>query len=185
MSEVESIKQHIEKWVEQFVISLNLCPFAKAVFPNQTLIDVCSKLKFEDIYKVLIEQMEHLLSKDENVLSTSIIAVPSGLNKFDDFLDMLDVLERALQESELDNHIQIAPFHPNFEFDTAQGSHETLASVKSNQSPYPLFHFLRVKQVEQVLTAGDTAEKIVERNKNTLNEIGEKGIDELFESLMP
>ena len=183
MSEINQVKQHISKWVDQFIISLNLCPFAKAVFPKQTLIEVCPKSDFEDIHAFIINQIEHLLSKDEQDVATSLLVVPFGLSDFDEFLDLLDVLENQLEDTQLDNHIQIAPFHPNFEFESSDDSSETTASLKTNQAPYPIFHLLRVKQVEQVLTTDDMSDNIVQRNKDVLNEMGIQKIDELFESL--
>ncbi|BCE02194.1 DUF1415 family protein [Marinicellulosiphila megalodicopiae] len=183
MSEITQVEQHIQKWVDQFIISLNLCPFAKAVFPKQTLISVCPETKFEHIHKFAIEQLEYLLQQSETDLATTLVVVPKGLESFYDFLDLLDVLEQQLEDTQLDQHIQIAPFHPNFEFESDEDSQETPATLKTNQSPYPIFHLLRVKQVEQVLTTDDMAEKIVQRNKDVLNELGVDEIEKLFNKI--
>ena len=73
---------------------------------------------------------------------------------------------------ELDGHVQIAAFHPNFAFD---GSADDNVDVYTNRSPYPMFHVLREDEVgEAVKKLGGDPGKVWRRNKRLLEILEEK-----------
>ena len=181
MSEIEQIQQRVSNWVDQFIISLNLCPFAQAVFPTGTHIEVCTQSELEPLYQSVLQQLNKLAACDNQQLATTLVVFPHALSDFDDFLDFLDVCEHMLEQSGMQQHFQIAPFHPKFQFESSDTEADT--SVYTNISPYPIFHLLRAEEVEKVLTHDSTAEIIVKRNHARLAQLGEEYLQHLLQQL--
>ncbi len=63
---------------------------------------------------------------------------PSNFNAFLEVYNMLQ--DGVLVEHDLSEDLQIAPFHPFFEF---EGSGADGVDNYTNRSPYPIFHILR------------------------------------------
>jgi uncharacterized protein len=75
--------------------------------------------------------------------------------------------------------IQVAPFHPAFQF---EGTEPDDVTNHTNRAPYPTLHLLREDSVERAVAsdAGD-AEQIVERNLQTLRDLGAAGWQAMLE----
>ena len=66
----------------------------------------------------------------------------------------------------MDRDIQIAPFHPLFEFADSNG-----VDVWTNRSPYPIFHILREDDVSKAVAMLDgDASKVWKRNLKLLQD---------------
>ena len=76
-------------------------------------------------------------------------------------------------EHDLEGVIQVASFHPLFQF---EGSEPEDISNATNRAPYPTLHLLREDSVARAVAsdAGD-ADAIVERNIATLQALGHEG----------
>ena len=76
-------------------------------------------------------------------------------------------------EHELEGVIQVAHFHPDFQF---EGTDADDVTNFTNRAPYPVLHLLREDSVERaVASEGGDAEAIVERNLKTLRDLGADG----------
>ena len=99
-----------------------------------------------------------------------------GLDAFDDYLNLLDWFQQLLEQAELTEHVQLASFHPQYQFD---GMAADDLSHFTNRSPYPTIHLLRQDQMTEVLTHVLDPEKIYKDNIETLNKLGRPQVEEL------
>ena len=107
------------------------------------------------------------------VRDTTLLIAPHGWPDFLVFNDFLDQADRVLRKTKLDGVLQIASFHPQFQF--ADSEPDALSNY-TNRAPFPTLHLLREDSVERAVdTAGGDADAIVERNLKTLQELGAEG----------
>lgn len=163
-------------WLEKTVIGFNFCPFAKKEFVKNTIgYQVSTAIKVEDALYELLDECKKL---DENgEIETSLLIFESGFNKFDDYLDLLDLANQLLEREGYEGTYQLASFHPNYYFD---GVDEDDASNYTNRSPYPILHLLREASLEKALSNIDDPESIPERNIELAQEKGRL----VFESIL-
>ncbi|MEO7762242.1 MAG: DUF1415 domain-containing protein [Casimicrobiaceae bacterium] len=171
-------------WLEHAVIGLNLCPFARAVHAGKRIrFTVTDATTPERLVVVLQTELELLGAADPATLETTLLIHPCVLGDFLDYNDFLDVADAAVEEMELDGIIQVASFHPRYQFDgTAPDDIDNF----SNRSPYPTLHLLREESVERAVAGfGDTS-RIFQANVETLRRLGREGWDQLGpDSLAP
>jgi len=165
-------------WVEQAVIGLNLCPFAKAVHVKKQIRYVVSDADTpEALLAQLLEELEYLAETSPEKVDTTMLIHPNVLADFEDFNEFLDVADAALEDVELDGILQVASFHPDYQFaDTHQNDIENY----TNRSPYPTLHLLREDSVERAVEAFPEAGDIFEKNIETLRALGHDGWDKLM-----
>jgi hypothetical protein len=165
-------------WLEKAVIGLNLCPFAKAVqIKNQIRFVVSAALTEEDLLQDLLRELEHLAEANEEKLETTLLIHPYVLSDFLDYNDFLDVADGALEELDLDGILQIASFHPDFQF--AETEIDDITNF-TNRSPYPTLHLLREESIDKAVLAFPEADVIFERNIETMRELGHEGWEKMF-----
>lgn len=158
------------KWLESIVIGLNLCPFAKAPY-NKGLIEfvVSPATNDDDLLADLFTQLERLAQVTPAKIETILLIHPHCLNNFEDYNQFLDVADAALVASQLEGEIQIASFHPDYQFD---GTEPEDAQNFSNRSPFPMLHLLREQSVSVAVESEQDADAIVARNIETLEGLG-------------
>ena len=165
-------------WLEKAVIGLNLCPFAKAVHSKGQIRWVLSDATEPvALLELLVHELQHLAAADPETTDTTLIVHPQVMRDFMDFNDFLGVAEDALAELDLDGVLQIASFHPQFQFAGTDSDDITNAT---NRSPYPTLHLLREDSVERAVAAFPKAEDIFERNIDTLQRLGPEGWKQLL-----
>ncbi len=160
-------------WLEKAVIGLNLCPFAKAVHGKGQIRWVLSAATEPmALLEGLAHELQLLAAADPEVIDTTLIVHPQVLQNFLDFNDFLGVAEDALEELGLDGVLQIASFHPRFQF---AGTAVDDITNATNRSPFPTLHLLREDSVERAVAAFPEAEAIFERNAETMLRLGPEG----------
>ena len=166
------------RWLERAVIGLNLCPFAKSAYLQQRVhIAVSAATTPEQLLVELAAELEDLRDSDPAQRETSLLVHPQVLSDFLDYNDFLDTADAALEALELDGVIQVASFHPDYQFDgTAPGDAEN----NSNRSPWPLLHLLREASVEQAVASHPDIDAVPARNIATLRELGNEGWQRLW-----
>ena len=161
------------RWLERAVIGLNLCPFAKAPHAKgQVHYAVCSGGGRAELLAALRAELQALAAADPEQRETTLLIVPDQLSDFLDFNDMLDDAEALLDELGLAGVLQIAPFHPRFQF---AGTDPDDITNATNRSPYPTLHLLREASVDRAVEAFPEAEAIYETNMATLEKLGPQG----------
>ena len=160
-------------WVEHAVVGLNLCPFAKApMVKGQIRYVVSDAADPRVLLDELCAQMKALVAADPALIETTLLIHPNVLGDFLDFNDFLDAADAALEELGLDGVLQIASFHPHYQF---EGTEPDDVSNASNRSPYPTLHLLREASVDRAVEAFPEAEAIFENNLHTLEALGAEG----------
>ena len=165
------------RWLERAVIGLNLCPFAKAVHTKgQVHYAVCRATRNAGVLLALEHELRSLVATPSEQRDTTLLLVPDCLSDFLDFNDFLAESDALLEKLELDGTLQIASFHPDFQF---AGTRQDDASNCSNRSPYPTLHLLREESIDRAVQAFPEAETIFERNIAVLTDLGLPGWEAL------
>jgi uncharacterized protein len=164
-------------WIEHAVIGLNLCPFAKAVHAKgQIRYVVSDDTDPEDLLNTLCAELQHLADADPAEVDTTLIIHPRVLTDFIDYNDFLELADQAVEDMGLEGVLQVASFHPQYQF---EGTAPEDVSNASNRSPYPTLHLLREDSVDRAVDAFPEAERIYETNIRTLEDLGAQGWAEL------
>ncbi len=160
-------------WVDRAVIGLNLCPFAKAVqAKNQVRYVVSDDTDPEDLLNTLCSELKRLVETDPAEVDTTLIIHPQVLTDFLDYNDFLEMADAAVEDMGLEGVVQVASFHPQYQF---EGTEPDDVSNASNRSPYPTLHLLREDSVDRAVDAFPEAERIYEANIETLEKLGPEG----------
>jgi uncharacterized protein len=167
-------------WIDRAVIGLNLCPFARAVRAKGQLRCVVSDATdAEALLRALCDEAQRLLDTEPTQWETTVLVHPQVLTDFADHNDFLDAAEAALGELGCDGVLQLASFHPAYQFaDTEPGD---IANA-TNRSPYPTLHLLREVSVDRAVDSFPDAASIYEANIATLRTLGDAGWQSLREA---
>lgn len=161
------------RWLERAVIGLNLCPFAKAVVAKGQVRYVLSAATTpEALLEELAYELVRLQQTEPEQVDTTLLIHPQVLTDFLDYNDFLDTADAAVEALELEGEIQVASFHPDYQF--ADTAYDEVGNC-SNRSPYPMLHLLREASVERAVAAFPDPDAIVERNLQTLEKLGIEG----------
>jgi len=174
----EEIIAETKVWLEKAVIGLNLCPFAKAVHvKNQIRYVVSAAATPEALLADLISELETLAESAAEKIETTLLIHPGTLTDFFDYNDFLDVADAAVEDMELGGVLQVASFHPQYQFD---GTAADDIDNYTNRSPYPTLHLLREDSIEKAVAAYPQTDGIFEKNIETLRGLGHDGWARLF-----
>ncbi len=174
----QQIIELTENWLEKAVIGLNLCPFAKAPHVKKQIRYIVSEATTPDaLLGDLVRELETLAEANPEKIETTLLIHPYTLNDFLDYNDFIEVADDALVELDLDGILQVASFHPDYQFaDTAPDDIENY----TNRAPFPTLHLLREESVDAAVEAFPEAETIYEKNIQTMSELGHAGWQKLF-----
>ncbi len=162
-----------QKWLLQAVVGLNLCPFAKSVVVKDMVrYRVCASADPDDVLAMLREELQHLADADPDKLDTTLLIAPNALPDFLDFNDFLGDCDDVLVDLELDGVLQVADFHPQYQFG---GTDVDDIENFTNRTPYPTLHLLREASIDKAVEAYPDASLIFERNMEVLNKLGHAG----------
>ncbi|MDI5933710.1 DUF1415 domain-containing protein [Halomonas kalidii] len=164
-------------WVETFVVAHDVCPFAGRELARGTI--RYAEAAADDWEAALLALIEECRRLDETPgIETTLLVLPSGVEDFDDYLDLLAIAEALLAEQGYEGIYQLASFHPDYCFEDAEPDDP---GNFTNRSPWPMLHLLREASLEQALAHyPDDPAQIPERN---IAEMQRLGRDRLAESL--
>lgn len=165
------------RWLEQAVIGLNLCPFAKSVYVKEQVRYVVSNAtEPEQLLETLMDELQRLSDTSPEQVDTTLLIHPFVLTDFEDYNEFLDVADAALEDMQLEGELQVASFHPDYQFaDTDVND----ISNYTNRAPYPTLHLLREDSIARAVEAFPQAEAIFEKNIETMEALGHDGWDKL------
>lgn len=172
------VLNHTQQWLSEFVIKLNICPFAKSVFDK-------NKIRFKiHEHDDLLESLKTCLGfiadfLDDDQHTTGFFIFSQGFDEFDDLLDFNDRLEWAMEDYGLDMHFQLVAFHPDFKF---ADSDEDSSGNFTNRSPYPMLHVLNRASVRWAIDTYPDVSSIPDINKSKLENIGLAELKKILKS---
>ncbi|MBX2835677.1 MAG: DUF1415 domain-containing protein [Gammaproteobacteria bacterium] len=149
------------EWIQEVVIGLNLCPFASRVFRNKDI-----RYLVEDTadtahcLSVLAQELDDLI-RGGRPEATTLMILSTGFSDFDQYLDLFAIGEALLDDLGVSETVQLASFHPAYEF---SGNEPSDPANYTNRSPYPMLHLLQQRSVTNALVNIADPEGIPVRN---------------------
>lgn len=168
----------IERWLDEVVIGLNLCPFAaRPRREGRVRIAISQATNEEQLLDDLQHELEHLADTPVSELETTLLAIPHMLADFADYNDFLDAVDLWLEGFGWEGELQVASFHPGYQFvDTDADDPGNL----TNRSPWPLLHIIREDSLEQVIASYPDIDAIPERNVARMKSLTAEQKQQLF-----
>jgi len=172
-TENDRIIEDVRHWLARAVIGLNLCPFAKSVYvKDQVRYVISGATRDEDVLDDLERELRLLEESDPAQIDTTLLIVPHALGDFLAYNDFLYFADRLLRSLKLEGMLQIASFHPQYQF---EGTGPDDIENYTNRTPYPILHLLREDSIARAAEAFPEAEDIYERNMETVRRLGHEG----------
>lgn len=163
-------REQTERWLAEFVIGLNLCPFAGLPFKKGRVRVAVSAAETEKALTAdWLSEGEALLATPPAEVETTLVVHPFVLQRFPDYNDYLWAANEQLVQQGWEGVLQLASFHPGYQF-AGEGPHA--ASNYTNRSPYPMLHLIREDSLERALQSFDNPEEIPQRNIGLMEKMG-------------
>ncbi|MDG0972080.1 MAG: DUF1415 domain-containing protein [Porticoccaceae bacterium] len=179
---INQVEKQVRAWLDDFVVGLNLCPFARPVVASKALrITICDSGDLQQVAESFVAELELMQQSSESAIATTLLVLPNALNDFEQYLGFIENAETLIDEIGLCGTIQLASFHPDYQF---EGEPADSASHFSNRSPFPLIHFLREDMMERVLENFPNPEQIPQRNIETLEAMGREDVERILKNVM-
>ena len=173
----KTIMERPRRWRERAVIGLKRGPFAKAPYTKGLVrISVSHARHLDGFLEDLDRELQLLGSTPADELETTLLVHPTLFGDFLLFNDVLDVADAAVADNDLEGVVQIAPFHPDFQF---EGTEADDIGNYTNRSPYPTLHLIREESIARASEAFPDAAAIFERNIALLEGVGQSGWESL------
>jgi hypothetical protein len=164
-------------WIERAVIGLNLCPFARAPYVKERIrYCVSHSGSSGDLLQDLRVELQRLVDSPVQEIETTLLIHPQCLNDFLEYNDFLGDVDATLRKMGLEGTIQIASFHPEYQF--ADTGPDDLSNA-TNQSPFPMLHLLREDSIDRAVETMPNPERIYAANIETLERLGAMGWQDL------
>lgn len=174
----DEIVAAVQSWLERAVIGLNLCPFARAVHvKGQIRYTVTRATEPAQLVEALTEELSYLHGCDPQQTETTLLIHPWVLEDFSDYNEFLDIADVILASMGLEGEIQIASFHPDYQF---SGTQRGDVGNYTNRSPFPILHLLPEDSIDRAVASVPDTDAIYKRNIATLNQLGPEGWAKLF-----
>ena len=169
----EAVVQHTRAWVTRAVVGLNLCPFAKApLVKGQVRFIVSDARDLPALLLHLTDELRHLAQANPAETETTLLIHPQVLADFTEFNQALDAVDSLVDALGLEGQIQVASFHPQYQF-AGTDAHDM--GNATNRSPYPTLHLLREDSIDRAVEAFPEPEAIVDANLRALDALGADG----------
>lgn len=160
------------RWLERAVIGLNLCPFAASPYRGGRVhLRISRQRTAAGLLQDLIDALVDLHEADPLQRETTLLIHPWVLNDFSEYNEFLAVCDATVAELGLEGELQVASFHPDYQF---AGTAPQDVENCTNRSPFPTLHLLREDSVTRAVEATNT-EEIYSSNIQTLRELGHDG----------
>ncbi len=163
-----SVAHETRRWVDQVVIGHNLCPFARAIV-DRLRVEVFPSDDLEGLIHCLAGEIKRIMETSADTLPTTLVVMPTGFTDFESYLDVVAMAENIIDDLGYTEDVQIASFHPDYVFDSAETDDP---ANWTNRSPYPMLHFLRAAEVAFAVETHPDVEAIPERNVSLFRAMG-------------
>jgi hypothetical protein len=161
------------RWVEKAVIGLDLCPFARSVYlGDRVRFQVSEQRSAAGLLEELRTELMRLHQVSAEECETTLLIHPWVLTDFTEFNDFLQICDATVAELDLEGELQVASFHPQYQF---AGTQPDDIDNYTNRSPHPTLHLLREASVERALAGVADPDAIYENNILRLQALGHDG----------
>lgn len=178
----QAVIEVTRRWISSVVIGLNFCPFARRVFQGGLIRYVVSEATDEEkLLEELGSELQNLAGAPIEETETTLLIHPGVFGSFLDFNDFLAIGDRLIETLKLRGIIQIASFHPDYQFEATQPDD---VENFTNRSPYPMLHLLREESISKVMGEGDELLEIPRRNIELLKRLGRENMLEMMNQIL-
>lgn len=169
-----TVVAHTVDWVREFVIGEGLCPFAGSpLAAGQIRFTVSQATTPTQLLGDLNRAVDHLRATAPKTTDTTLLIHPEVLTDYRDYLDFLDLATTWMHKQGYDGELQLASFHPNYQF---AGTPADDPAHATNRSPYPMLHLLREASVTRAVASHPNPEGIWQRNVDHLRELARNSL---------
>lgn len=172
---LDVVFQNTKKWVEEVVIGLNLCPFAKKSWNRGAWrIDILEEDQHLPSLNLILAEIESAIpSFKSGEIENQLITLPRCKDSFIPFLNLSSLVEMELEVRGHLEEVQMIVFHPEFRF---EGEAKNARGNYVNRSPYPTLHILKKAAMDEIVAAhGEEIGLELSMNNNTfLSSLNEK-----------
>lgn len=181
MTMKEELILKTKNWIEKWVIGLNLCPFAKAPFiQNKIKFEVYEGNSLDEFSRILWSELTFLANEPSDGIETTFLIHPYLGIHFDDYLDLCEWANGHLKALELNGVIQIAEFHPQYQFaNTLPEDSENY----TNRAPFPMLHLLKEASISRAVQQYPNIDEVPQKNINLLNQMGIERIQNMLKEM--
>lgn len=166
------------QWIERAVIGLQLCPFAAAPYLNDRVrYRVSAQRSGVGLLEELSVELQALQNADPLKCETTLLIHPQVLTDFLEYNDFLDACDAAVAELGFEGELQVASFHPRYQF---AGTGVQDIENYTSRSPYPMLHLLREASVARAVANFPHIDRIGDTNKETLRRLGHEAWRQLW-----
>ncbi|AYO09205.1 DUF1415 domain-containing protein [Vibrio campbellii] len=177
-TDINAITEQVNKWLNDVVIGLNLCPFAAKPQRNKQIkIFVSEASQEEALLEDILLQLIELSNTEPEKLETTLVVVPNMLQDFWDYNLFIDWVEGLIKQQDWEGIFQVATFHPDYCFGGAEPEDD---ENLTNRSPYPVFHLIREESMEKVLKHYPDPESIPDTNIARVSALSAEERQKLF-----
>jgi hypothetical protein len=160
-------------WLERAVIGQQLCPFAAGPYLNDRVrYCVSAQRSSVGLLEELFDELQGLRDADPLQRETTLLIHPQVLTDFLHYNDFLDECDAAVAELGFEGVLQVASFHPLYQF---AGTGAQDIGNYTNRSPYPTLHLLREASVTRAVDSFPGVDEIGTKNIETLRRLGHEG----------
>lgn len=175
------MKQIIENWLQNIIVGLDLCPFAKIPLEEGLIrIAIEEDSDLEKQLRFFLDELNFLQNSAADKISTSLLVFKNGSEDFETFYDFFNECDALVEELGLHNEFMPIVFHPKFRF---EGLDEDDKANYVNRSPAPLIHLLRKKELDSALARPEDGEAISLANEEKLKSLSEASFSSYFKYL--
>ena len=174
----QAVIEATRRWLEKAVIGLGFCPFAESVYRRGGVrFYVSEQRSAAGLLGDLRAELGYLHAADARQCETTLLIHPWVLADFVEFNEFLQICEATVADLDLEGEIQVASFHPQYQF---AGTRPEDIENHTNRSPFPTLHLLREASVERALAAVPDPDSIYLNNIRRLRELEFAGWDALW-----
>lgn len=176
----DTIISQTKKWITDVVVGCNFCPFAgREVKRGSIFYEVVDTEEKQEVLEKLAAMMQQLDENDS--IETSLLILPEGFGYFEDYLLLVELAEKLIEQEDYEGVYQVASFHPGYLF---AGSNDEDPSNYTNRSPYPMLHLLREASVTRAIDSHPDINSVPEQNIAFTKEKGLQYMQQLLAACM-
>lgn len=178
MDDAQFCLQRTREWVEKAVVGLQLCPFAVPVHRAGLIhYEISEQTDTVGLLQDLERALLTLHQTPAQEMETTLLIHPRALLDFHEYNDFLDLADALVESLDLTGELQVASFHPQYQF---AGTQPDDIENYTNRSPYPMLHLLRETSISRAVAGALDADAISDRNIRTLRRLGHEGWNSLW-----
>lgn len=190
----------MQRWVTDFIVDLNICPFALREVRKQSIrYQVCSKPGDDALYDAVSDELNFLVAHPQ--VETTLLILPHLDNDFEAFINSAGLAQQVITLNNFTGRFQLANFHPHYVFADSQpgvngvsyseasdheiGDRALAAKTEdpadyTNRAPHAALHLLREDSLARAIHAHKNAELIPGHNIQRLRQLGLKDMQKRF-----